>query len=62
MGAYLGILQTSLEDSKWWANIHGVEKHEVIGDWEGGGLLWVDLEVGSRFINTNHKRFSNYCV
>jgi hypothetical protein len=32
-------LQTSLEDSKGQANIHGVEKHEAGGNKEGGGLL-----------------------
>ncbi len=48
-GTHSGILQTSLEDSKWWANIHGVKEHEVEGDWEGGGLLWEDLKVGSWF-------------
>ncbi len=36
-------------------NIHGVEEHEARGDWEGGGLLWMDSKVGSWFTNTNHK-------
>ncbi len=45
----------SSEDSKWQVNIHGVEEHEVGGDWEGGGLLWADSEIGLWFINTNHK-------
>ncbi len=53
--AYISILQTSLENSKWRANIHGVEEHEAKGDWKGGGLLWKDLEVGLWFISTNHK-------
>jgi hypothetical protein len=27
----------------------------VEGNWKGGGLLWVDSEVGSWFISTNRK-------
>ncbi len=53
-------MQTSLEDSKWRANIHGAKEHEVGGDWEVGGLLWADSKVGSWFTSTNHKQFSNY--
>jgi hypothetical protein len=52
----------SLEDSKWWANIHGVEEHEAKEDWEGGGLLWVDSKVVLWFISNNYKQFSNYYV
>ncbi len=52
----------SSKDSKWRTNIHGAKEHEVGGDLEGGGLLWVDLEVGSWFTNTNQKQFFNYCV
>ncbi len=48
-GAYIGILQMSSKDSKWWANIHGAEEHEAWGNWEGGSLLWKDSEVGSWF-------------
>jgi hypothetical protein len=55
--AYISILQTSSEASKWWTNIHGAEKHEARTNWEGGGLLWANSEVGSWFINTNHKQF-----
>jgi hypothetical protein len=39
-GMYISILQTSLEDSKWRANIHGAEEYEVGGNLEGGGFLW----------------------
>jgi hypothetical protein len=49
-------------DSKWQANIHGVEKHEAWKDWKGGGLVRMDSKVGSWFINTNHKQFFNYYV
>ncbi len=35
---YTNILQTSLKDSEWRENIHGVEEHEAGGDWEGGSL------------------------
>jgi len=28
LGAYIGILQSSLEDSKWCANIHGTKEYE----------------------------------
>jgi len=28
-GAYISILPTSLENSEWRTNIHGVEEHEV---------------------------------
>ncbi len=59
---YTRILQTSLEDSKGQANIHGVEKHEAGGNKEGGGLLWADSKVGSWFTSTTHKQFLNYCV
>jgi hypothetical protein len=52
----------SSKDSKWWTNTHGAKEHEVGGDWEGGGLLWEDLEVGSWFTNTNHKLFFDYYV
>jgi len=52
--AYTSIWQMSSKNSEWRENIHGTKKHEVGGDWEGGGLLWTDLEVGSWFINTNH--------
>jgi hypothetical protein len=52
----------SLEDLEWQANVHGVEKHEMKGDWKGGSLLWMDLEASSWFTSTNHKQFSNYCV
>ncbi len=52
----------SLKDFEWQANIHGVEKHEAWGDWEGEGLLWADLEVGSWFTSTNHIQFFNYYV
>ncbi len=45
----------SLEDLKWQANIHGAKEYEARRDWEGGGLLWVDSEVGSWFTNTNHR-------
>ncbi len=45
----------SSEDSEWWTNIHGTKEHEAREDWEGGGLLWVDLEVVLWFINNNHK-------
>ncbi len=54
-GTYTCILQTSSEDLEWWANIHGTKEHETIKEWEGGSLVWVDLEVGSWFISTNHK-------
>jgi hypothetical protein len=37
----------SSKDSEWWANIHGVEKHEARRDWKGGGLLWIDSEASS---------------
>jgi hypothetical protein len=57
---YTSILQISLENLEWRANIHGVEEHEARGDWEGGGILWVNLEVGSWFISTNHKQFFYY--
>jgi hypothetical protein len=53
--AYIGILQTSLKNSKWQANIHGVKEHEAWGDWEGGGLLWKDSKVGSWLTSTNHR-------
>jgi hypothetical protein len=47
----------SLKDLEWWTNIHGVEEYEVRGDRKGGGLIWVDSEVGSWFTSTNHKQF-----
>ncbi len=48
-------MQTSSKDPKWWANnIHGVKEYEAGGDWEGGGLLWADLEARSWFTSTNH--------
>ncbi len=53
--AYTCILQTSSKDYEWWTNIHGAKKCEVEGNWKGGGLLWVDSEVGSWFISTNRK-------
>ncbi len=62
LGTHSGILQMSLEDSKWRANIHGVKEHEVEGDWKGGGLLWANLEASSWFTSTNHRQFSNYYV
>ncbi len=52
----------SSEDLEWRTNIHGAKEHEVGGDWEGGGLLWVDSEAGSWFTSTNHKQLFNYCV
>ncbi len=55
-------MQTSSKDSKWQANIHGAEEHEVGGNWKGGGLLWKDLEVGSWFTNNNHRQFFKYHV
>jgi len=53
--AYTCILQTSSKDLEWWANIHGVEEHEVEEHDVGGDLLWVDLETNKWFTNTNHK-------
>ncbi len=55
-------MQTSLEDSKWRTNIHGAKKHETWRNWEGGGLLCKDLDVGSWFININHRQFLRVCV
>jgi hypothetical protein len=41
-GTYPCILQTSLEDLEWWANIHGTKEHETIREWEGGGSYeWI---------------------
>jgi hypothetical protein len=53
--AYTCSLQMSSKDSEWRANIHGIEEHEAWGDWEGRGLLWMDLEASSRFTSTNHR-------
>ncbi len=55
-------MQISSNFFKWWENILGVEENETRGDWKGGGLLWVDSEVGSWFTNNNHKYFFKYCV
>jgi hypothetical protein len=42
--------------------IHGIEKHELGGNWVGGGILWTYSIVGSWFTSTNHRQFSNCCV
>ncbi len=47
---------------KWRSNIHGVEKHEVVGDWEGGGLLWAYSKTCSWFTSTNHILLLNYGI
>jgi hypothetical protein len=44
----------SSKNSKWWKNVHGAKKHEAKGEWKGGGLLLMDLEVGSWFTSTKH--------
>jgi hypothetical protein len=32
-----------------------IKEHETRGDWEGGGLLWVDGKVSSWFTSTNYR-------
>jgi hypothetical protein len=50
---YTSILQTSSEDLKWRATIHGAKKYEAKGDSKGEGLLWKDSKASSWFTSIN---------
>jgi hypothetical protein len=56
-GAYTNILQTTSEDFEWKVNIYWTKKHEVGGNWEGGGLLWTNSKAGSWFTNPTTNSF-----
>ncbi len=55
---FANVIEILIMKSKIYMELKNMKQEET----EGGGLLWADLEVGSWFINTNHRQFSNYYI